>query len=121
MSLMQTLLVALGLSVAGKAALGWAWVGAREKSATTLVERDNARVAAAASASACSDATEDLRDLADERGAEAKRAQAVARAAATGRQQAANAILGAPSAVPGNACASAQVRVDGWLRGRAQP
>lgn len=117
MSLMQTLLVALGLSVAGNAALGWAWVGAREKSATTLVERDNARSAA----SACSDATEDLRDLADKRGAEAKRALAAARTAATGRQQTANAILSTPPAVPGDACASAQVRVDGWLRGRAQP
>lgn len=117
MSLMQALLVALGLSVTGNAALGWAWVGAREKSAATLVERDNARAAA----SVCSDATEDLRDLADKRGAEAKAAQAVARAAATGRQQAANTILSTPPAVPGNACASAQVRVDGWLRGRAQP
>lgn len=117
MSLLQALLVALGLSVAGNAALGWAWVGAREKSATTLVERDNARAAA----SACSDATEDLRDLADKRHAEAKKAQAVARAAATGRQQAANTILSTPPAVPGNACASAQVRVDGWLRGRVRP
>lgn len=117
MSLMQTLLIALGLSVAGNAALGWAWVGAREKSATTVVERDNARAAALA----CSDATENLRDLADRRAAEAKKAQAVARAAANGRQQAANAILSTPPAVPGDACASAQIRVDAWLRGRAQP
>ena len=117
MSLIQALLVALGLSVAGNAALWWAWVGAREKAATTIVERDNARSAA----SACSDATEDLRDLADKRGAEAKKAQAAARSAATGRQQTANTILSTPAAVPGNACASAQVRVDAWLKGRVQP
>lgn len=117
MSLIQALVLALGLSVAGNAALGWAWVGARERAATTVVERDNARSAA----SACSDATEDLRDLADKRAAEAKKVQAAARSAATGRQQAANTILSTPAAVPGNACASAQVRVDAWLRGRVQP
>ena len=117
MSLIQALMVALGLSVAGNAALGWAWMGAREKAATTVVERDNARAAA----SACSDATEDLRDLADKRGAEAKKAQAEARRAATGRQQTANTILSTPAAVPGDACASAQVRVDTWLKGRVLP
>jgi len=117
MSLIQALFMALGLSVAGNAALGWAWVGALEKAATTVVERDNARSAA----SACSDATEDLRDLADKRGVEAKKAQAAARSAAIGRQQTANTILSTPAAVPGNACASAQVRVDAWLRGRVQP
>ena len=117
MSLVQALLIALGLSVAGHAALGWAWVGAREKVAAIVVERDNARSAA----SACSDATEDLRDLADKRGAEAKKAQATARNAATGRQQAAHTILSTPPAVPGDACASARVRVDTWLKGRVQP
>jgi len=117
MSLVQALLVAFGLSVAGNAALSWAWVGAHERTATTAVERDNARAAA----SACSDATDDLRELADKRGAEAKKAQAVARSAATGRQQTANTMLSTPAAVPGDACASAQVRVDAWLRGRGQP
>ncbi len=117
MSLMQALLVSLGLSVAGNAALGWAWLGAREKAATVVLQRDDAR----AVASACSDATDDLRDLADKRATEAKKAQAVARAVATGRQQTAHTILSTPAAVPGDACASAQVRVDAWLRGRVQP
>jgi len=116
-SAVQALLLALGLSVAGNAALGWAWIGAREKAATSVLQRDDARAAA----SACSDATEDLRDLADKRGAEARKAQAVARAAATARHQTANTILSTPAAVPGDACASAQVRVDAWLRGRVQP
>ena len=117
MSAVQALLLALGLSVAGNAALGWAWIGAREKAVTSVLQRDDARAAA----SACSDATEDLRELADQRGAEAKKAQAAARGAAIGRQQAANTILSTPAAVPGDACTSAQVRVDAWLRGRAQP
>lgn len=116
MSFMQALLVSLGLSVAGNAALGWAWVGAREQAATSTLQRDDAR----AVASACSDATADLRELADKRGAEAKKAQAIARDAATGRQRAAQTILSTPAAVPGNACASAQIRVDAWLRGRVQ-
>ncbi len=117
MSMLQALMAALGISLAGNAALGWAWVGARERAATSVLQRDDARAAA----SACSDATEDLRDLADKRSAEAKKVQAMARADAGGRQQAAHTILSTRPAVPGNACASAQVRVDGWLRGRAQP
>lgn len=115
MNLMQALLVALGISVAGNAALGWAWVGAREKAATSVLQRDDARAAA----TACSDATEDLRDLADKRAAEAKKAQASARSLALGHQARAQVILATPAAVPGDACASAQARIDDWLRGRA--
>jgi len=117
MSLIQALLVALGLSVAGNATLGWAWIEAREKAVTSTLQRDDARAAA----SACSDATEDLRDLADKRAVEAAKAQAAARSAATVRQQTANTILSTPAAVPGDACASAQVRVDAWLKGRVRP
>jgi hypothetical protein len=112
---MQALLMALGLSVAGNAALGWAWIGAREKAATSVLQRDDARAAA----SACSDATEDLRQLADKRAAEAKKAQAAARSMALGHEARAHTILAMPAAVPGDACASAQARIDGWLRGRA--
>jgi hypothetical protein len=107
----------LALSVAGNAALGWAWLGARDQVATTVTERDNARAAA----SACSDATEALRDLADKRGAEAARAQAEARKAASHREGRAQQILSTPAAVPGDDCGSARVRVDGWLKGRAAP
>lgn len=105
----------LALSLAGNGVLGWAWIGAREKAAASVVQRDDAR----AVASACSDATDDLRDLADKRAAEAKKAQAAARAVALDHQSRAQAILLAPAAVPGDACASAQARVDDWLRGRA--
>jgi len=115
MNLMQALLVALGISLAGNAALGWAWVGAREKAATSVLQRDDARAAA----TACSDATEDLRDLADKRAAEAKKAQALARSLALDHQARAQTILATPAAMPGDACASAQARIEDWLRGRA--
>lgn len=117
MSVMQALLAALGISLAANASLGWAWIGAREKVATSILQRDDARAAA----SDCSDATDDLRTLADKRAAEAKKAQAAARDRAVNYQQAANTILSTPAAVPGEACASAQVRIDSWLRGRVQP
>lgn len=115
MSPVQALLLALSLSVAVNAALGWAWIGTREKAATSVLQRDDARAAA----TACSDATEDLRDLADKRAAEAKKAQAAARLMALDYQARAQAILATPAAVPGDACASAQARIDGWLKGRA--
>jgi hypothetical protein len=105
----------LVLSLAGNGLLGWAWLDARDRATATIIERDDAR----ADATACSDATEALRELADKRAIEARRAQALARAAASGHQQRANTILSTPAAVPGDTCASAQVRIDGWLKGRA--
>ncbi len=107
----------LALSVAGNAALGWAWLGARDGVSIATVERDDARAAA----SACSDATEALRELADKRAAKAKQAQDDARQAAGRRQGRAQEILSTPAAMPGDDCGSARVRVDGWLKGRAAP
>lgn len=105
----------LAFSVAGNAALGWAWLGARDQVATTITERDSAR----ATASACSDATEALRELADKRGEETRRAQAAARLAAAKHEGRAQQILSTPPAVPGDDCASARVRIDDWIKGRA--
>lgn len=118
------LIWAAGLSIALNAALGWAYLGQRDKttkaeSAVTAMEqqRDGAREAA----SACSDAVEDLRTLADQRAAEAKAARAKASARARGHNQKADSILSTPPAVPGDDCRSAQVRVADWLKGRAKP
>ncbi|RYF80352.1 MAG: hypothetical protein EOO29_14175 [Comamonadaceae bacterium] len=79
-------------------------------------ERDDARDAA----SLCSDAVDALRTLADQRAAEARRAQGLAQKAARQRQAVAQQILATPPAVPGDDCRSAQVRVDAWLQGRGQ-
>ena len=115
---------ALALSLALNAALGLAYLGQRDKtteaqSAVTAMEqqRDGARAAA----SACSDAVEDLRTVADQRAAEAKAARAEAAAKARWHNKKADDILATPAAVPGDDCRSAQVRVADWIKGRAKP
>lgn len=114
---MQALLVALAISVAGNAGMGWAWLRARDAVVELRGQRDTAR----GDATACSDATQDLRDLADKRAAAAKRDQAAAAAKARAHQQLAQTILSTPAAVPGDVCASAQARVDVWMKGRTAP
>lgn len=79
-------------------------------------QRDGARDLAAA----CSDAVDDLRELADRRKQEGQAARASAATQARAHEQRADEILAAPPAVPSDACASAQRRVDSWLQGRAQ-
>lgn len=70
-------------------------------------------------ASACSDATEDLRQLADKRKAAAAPARAAAASTAQGLQQRADYTLGLQPKVPGDMCASMQALGDEWLKGRA--
>lgn len=111
------LALALALSMGGTAAIGWAWLGTRDELATATVERDNAR----GLASACNDATEALREQADQRAAAAKPRQAAARATAATHGNRALEILTTPAAVPGDDYASARRRVDGWLQRRRTP
>ena len=118
------LAIALLASLAANGAMGWAYLGQRDDAAQARADlgameqqRDGARQAA----SACSDAVDDLRDLADRRAIEAQAARAEAAAQARTHHQKADAILVTPPAVPGNDCRSAQLRVDNWLKGRAQP
>lgn len=102
---------------------GWAWLGQRDTIATLRTEARAVQGkldGAQADARACSDAVDDLRALADQRAKEADAARAQARKAAAGRNARADAILSAPPAVPGDDCASARVRVDQWLKGRAR-
>lgn len=113
---LRLVLMALAASIAGNLALGSAWLTARDRAATAVVQRDDAREAA----SICSDATEDLRDLASQRKREAAAAQAAARAAARSRQQLADEILATPPSVPGDDCRSAQERAQRWLQGRGK-
>lgn len=116
--------LALLASLVGNVALTLAYLGQRD-AATTMAaalramegERDSAR----SLASACSDAVQDLRDLADKRAREAAAARATAASKARDHEQRADEILATPPAVPGDACASAQHQVDNWLQGRAKP
>ena len=110
-------------SLAANAVLGWAYLDQRDEAATARAElrgmegqRDGARQAA----SACSDSVDDLRELANLRGREAAQARAAAAGKAHGHNQRADQILATPAPIPGDACASAQTRVDDWLKGRAK-
>lgn len=121
---MTPILYALIASAALNLLAGWAYLGQRDTIATLRTEArtvqgelDGAR----ADAQACSNAVDDLRDLADQRKREADTARAAAQQRAQQHQRKADAILAAPPAVPGDDCASARVRVDLWLKERAAP
>lgn len=121
---MTPILYALIVSAALNLLAGWAYLGQRDTITTLRTEATAVQGrldAARADASACSDATDDLRTLADERAREADKARAQARKAAAGRNARADAILSSPPAVPGDDCASARVRVDQWIKGRTAP
>lgn len=116
----QAIMVALA---AGNLLLGLAWLSARDDAATAraeLVSMQEQRDGALKGAQACSDAVDDLRELADRRKQEGQAARASAAAQARAHEQRADEVLAAPPAVPSDACASAQHRVDSWLQGRAQ-
>ena len=118
------LALALLASLAANGLLGWSYLGQRDDAAQARADlgaMEQQRESARQAASACSDAVDDLRDLADRRADDAKAARAEAAAKAKGHNQKADAILATPPAVPGDDCQSAQVRVADWLKGRAQP
>lgn len=108
--------IVLGLSLAANGVLGWAYLGQRDDATAAAGQRDQAR----ADATACSDAVEDLRELADKRRAAAAPARAAAGTAAQGLNQRADRTLGLQPKVPGDMCASMQALGDDWLQGRGQ-
>ncbi|MFC4927871.1 MULTISPECIES: hypothetical protein [Delftia] len=122
--LLTAAVLALLASLLGNVLLTRAYLGQRDAATIARAsvgemaqQRDGARDLAAA----CSDAVDDLRELADKRKREGEAARASAAAQARTHERRADEILAAPPAVPGNACASAQHRVDIWLQGRAKP
>ncbi|CAN7371868.1 hypothetical protein LJR074_002215 [Acidovorax sp. LjRoot74] len=121
---MNPILIALAISVAANAAFGWAYLSQRDDTATAKADlraMEGQRDGARQTASACSDSVDDLRELADKRALNAAPARAAAASAAQGHNQRADQILSTPAPVPGDVCASAQARVDDWLKGRAKP
>lgn len=121
---MNPILGALAISVAANAALGWAYLGQRDdttEARTALRDMEGQRDGIREVASECSASVDDLRKLADRRYIVAAPARAAAASTAQGHNQRADAILATPAPVPGDACASAQTRVDEWLKGRAKP
>ena len=110
------LLAALAISLADNGVLGWAWLDQRDDTTAAISQRDQAR----RDATACSDATEALRDQANKRRTAAAPARAAASAAAQGINQRADRTLGLQPKMPGDMCASMQALGDEWLQGRAQ-
>lgn len=108
-------LAALALSLAANGVLGWAWLGQRDDTTAAISQRDQAR----GDATACSDATEALRDQANKRRTAAAPARAAANTAAQGLTQRADYTLDLRPKMPGDMCASMQALGDEWLQGRA--
>ncbi|WFF79268.1 hypothetical protein [Delftia tsuruhatensis] len=122
--LLAAAVLALLASLIGNVLLARAYLGQRDAATSARAsvgemaqQRDGARDLAAA----CSDAVDDLRELADRRKKDGEAARTSAAALARKHEQRADQILAASPAVPGDACASAQHRVDIWLQGRARP
>ena len=109
------LIIVLGLSLALNGVLGWAYLSQRDETTAAAGQLDQAR----ADATACSDAVEDLRELASKRNAAAAPARAAAKTAALGLNARADYTLGLQPKVPGDMCASMQALGDEWLQGRA--
>ena len=115
--------ITLAALAAGNLLLGWAWLSARDDAATAaaeLVGMQQQRDGALKGAQACSDATEALGAVAEQRAAEA----GPARAAAAGQAAALNAradytLSRQPAA--GDSCAALEVLGADWLKGRAKP
>lgn len=108
----------LALSVAGNAVMARLYLGATREAAQAGERLDQAR----ATATACSDATEALREVADKRAAAAKIATAAAETRARTAEQRANRERSAPVAPPdapqAQACELAQQQNAEWLKGR---
>lgn len=117
MPTISPILIALIISLAANGVLGWSYLGQRDATTAATHQRDQART----DASACSDATEDLRTLANKRSTAAAPARAAAATAAKILSQRADATLSQQPKVPGDMCASMQALGDEWLQGRAKP
>lgn len=118
------LALALLASLAANGLLGWACLGQRDdatQARADLGAMEQQRDGARADARACSDAVDNLRDLADRLADDAKAARAEAAAKAKGHNLKADTILATPPAVPGDDCRSAQLRIGDWLKRRAKP
>lgn len=121
MTVLQWLLFA---SLAGNALLGRAYLGQRDDATMARVEvsaKSQEIAGVRDAAKACSTAVSELRTLAARRALEAEKARRIAADRAAELDRMADIILAAPPAVPGDACASAQVRIDSWLQRKAQP
>lgn len=108
---------AIAVLCASSAAMGWAWLGARDRVAELTGQRDQANSAART----CSESVIDLQRLAAKRLREGQPAIAAAAKTAQAADQRADQILATPPSTPGDDCKSAQDQVDSWLASRGKP
>lgn len=108
------LAAALALSVAGNAALAWAWRAAHDDA----VAIEQQRLFAQDAANSCSKSVQKLAGLGIERARRAGVARAAAAASAASGDRRADLILAAAPSVPGDDCKSAQAQISTWLAGR---
>ena len=107
---MNPLAILLAISLIANAALGYAYLGQRDKATVAVVQEQHATGAA----QECNKGTEQLETKAKERQAAAAPKIEAAKHKAKALDAQADQILTAPAAVPGDACASAQARLDRW-------
>ena len=110
----QPLLLALALSLAGNAALGWAWLHERDLAAVAVAALDGAQQ----DAQACTDAVNGLSQLATDRAAAAKTERAAAKQASGKLYKRADRTLSKPQGT--GTCEGMQALGDDWLRERGQ-
>lgn len=115
MNPVTTLAGLLGVSLIISAGLGMRYLVQRDKATQAVEQRDAARSAS----SACSDATEALRELADKRKLDAAGARATAAGKALALDKRADATLAQQPSEPANSCASIQALGDDWLKERS--
>lgn len=121
MNLPAILGLLLAISLGANAVLTKVWLGADRRATAVTEQLGQARSAA----TACSDATEALRELADKRAEAGKAATAAAEARARTAEQRANAErtrpVAPPEAAPAQACETAQAQNAEWLASRRKP
>jgi hypothetical protein len=110
-------LVALGLSLAGNAFLGNAYLHQRDTA--TVVKTETVYVQAAANE--CSKGTEATATAAAKAASAAAPKRKAAASEAAKHDAKADQILAAPPAVPGDACKSAEAAIDSWWDARNKP
>jgi hypothetical protein len=105
---------ALALSVLGNGVLTRAYLGARD----ARTEAVGVATTANAAAKNCAEGVEALRSAGEKRAKEAEGERDAAQQRAKLAEGRGRSIIAKAQAVPGNACASAQVQIDDWLSNR---
>ncbi len=105
--------ILLAISIALNALTSWGYLNQRDKA----TEAAQAAATARAAADQCTQGVERLEALAEQRAREAEAARKQASQQAAELDARADEELSKPPAVPGDACKSAQARVDAWKGG----